>query len=196
MLPASILLAAAVIYRVVLGVSGPDHSWLPNFAPVAAIALCGPCLFPRRHALVLPVAILLVSDLVLNRHHGVALVTGEMLARYGVLLGIAAAGLRLARDPRLATLLPAGLVGSVAFFLVTNTASWLGSPGYPGTLAGWCQALTVGLPGYPPTWVFLRNSLAGDAFFTVLFVACLVLSRQRTARAVPAAGAAGTGDAC
>ncbi len=49
------------------------------------------------------------------------------------------------------------------------------SPGYPATLAGWWQANTVGLPDYVPTWVFLRNGMAGDLFFVLLLL--LVLDR-------------------
>ena len=56
------------------------------------------------------------------------------------------------------------------FFVVTNTGSWLGLTAYPQTFAGWVQALTVGLPGYPPTWTFFRNSLAGDLLFAAFFV--------------------------
>ncbi len=37
-------------------------------------------------------------------------------------------------------------------------------------VAGFIQALTVGLPGYAPTWVFFRNSLVSDLAFTAVFV--------------------------
>jgi len=30
--------------------------------------------------------------------------------------------------------------------------------------------LTLGLPGYPPTWTFLRNSVVSDMIFTLIFV--------------------------
>jgi hypothetical protein len=33
------------------------------------------------------------------------------------------------------------------------------------------QALTTGLPGYPPTWTFFRNSLIGDLLFAAFFIA-------------------------
>jgi hypothetical protein len=43
------------------------------------------------------------------------------------------------------------------------------------------QAQTIGLPVYngaTPAWMFLRNSLLGDLFFTGLFVACMNLGRK------------------
>ncbi|MEO6786006.1 MAG: DUF6580 family putative transport protein, partial [Chthoniobacteraceae bacterium] len=51
-------------------------------------------------------------------------------------------------------------------------------PGYAKTAAGWLQSLTVGLPGYPPTWIFYRNTLAGDMLFAVLFLMCMHWTRK------------------
>jgi hypothetical protein len=62
------------------------------------------------------------------------------------------------------------LLSSVAFYLITNTGSWLGLAAYPQNFAGWIQSLTTGLPGYPPTWTFFRNSLVSDLLFAALFV--------------------------
>lgn len=170
------LFIAVVLYRIIAGYYGAENSWLLNFSPLAALALCGPFVFPRRVALILPLAILLVSDLVLNAHFGAALITAEMLARYGALALVALLGLRLRECRRVGTFVLASLAGSTGFYLITNTVSWLTAPGYAKTVAGWCQALTVGLPGYLPTWTFFRNSLVSDVFFTLAFIGCLALS--------------------
>jgi hypothetical protein len=61
------------------------------------------------------------------------------------------------------------------FYFASNTLAWAHDPDYAKSLAGWWQANTVGLPGYPPTWTFLRNALAGDMVFVVLL--WLVLDR-------------------
>jgi len=175
------LFIAVVLYRILAGYYGAENSWLLNFSPLAAIALCGPLVFPRRVALILPLAVLLVSDLVLNAHFGAALITGEMLARYGALALVALLGLRLRENRRVGTFLLASMAGSTGFFLITNTVSWLTAPGYAKTVAGWCQALTVGLPGYLPTWMFFRNSLVSDLCFTLAFIGCLVLASQTSA---------------
>jgi hypothetical protein len=66
------------------------------------------------------------------------------------------------------------LMCSLLFYLAANTFAWIQSAGYPPpmaypqTMAGWWQAQTVGLPGYPPSWTFLRNALIGDAIWCVL----------------------------
>jgi hypothetical protein len=69
-----------------------------------------------------------------------------------------------------------GLLGAVLFYLTTNTASWLYNPDYSKTLAGWIQALTGGIPGYPPTWTFFRNTLMSGGLFTGLFAGALKLT--------------------
>jgi Family of unknown function (DUF6580) len=69
--------------------------------------------------------------------------------------------------------------------LITNTFSWLSDSGYVKNLAGLIQALTVGLPQYSatPTWMFFRNSLLSDLFFTLLFVACMNFGRKTSRHA-------------
>jgi hypothetical protein len=170
------LFIAVVLYRILAGYYGAENSWLLNFSPLAAIALCGPLVFPRRVALILPLAILLASDIALNAHFGAVLVTGEMLARYVALALVALVGLRLRKCRKLGVFLSASVAGSTGFYLITNTVSWLTAPGYDKTVAGWFQALTVGLPGYLPTWMFFRNSLVSDVCFTLAFIGCLALS--------------------
>lgn len=63
------------------------------------------------------------------------------------------------------------------FYLVTNTFAWLTMPAYAKTLAGWIQALTVGLPGFPQTWEFFRNTLSSGGLFTGLFVGAMKLAQ-------------------
>jgi Family of unknown function (DUF6580) len=80
----------------------------------------------------------------------------------------------------LKTLLPASIVASTMFYVVTNTFSWLSDPGYAKNFAGLIQSLTVGLPQYSatPTWMFFRNSLVSDLIFTGLFVVCMNAGRS------------------
>lgn len=153
---------------------------LPNFAPLMAIAICGALFLPGWLALAAPFGALVLSDIALNLHYGVPLVSTGELIRYacygvGIACGLAA---RRARTPALPTL---GLVAgnSLLFYLVTNTASWLGNTAYPQTLAGLVQSLTVGLPGFPPTWTFFRNSLVSDLLFVGVFLAAASLVTRR-----------------
>ena len=167
--------------------------WLPGFTPIAALAVGGGFLLPRRFALALPLGTLLASDLALASIYGQAMGPVMTVSRYGALIVLALLGaaLRTRRFGR-GAMVAGSLVGSVLFYVVTNTGSWLGATEYPQTLAGWVQALTIGTPGFPPSWVFFRNSLVSDALVSMLLAATAVASGkvprgQHTNGAQPAA---------
>lgn len=194
MIAAAVLMLIAVVYRVVLGIAGSAHlDWWHNFSPLAAIALCGAVYFPRRVAIAAPLLALLVSDIILNAHYGVSLLTLEILPRYVALGLIAGFGWLLRDNPRPIFVLGSSLAASVLFFILTNTGAWLAEPSqglqplsYERTVAGWTQALTTGQPGYPSTLFFFRNTLLSDLLFTGLFLACIVLRRNQTGIPQPA----------
>ena len=182
MIPALILILSAVVYRIAAGllIHSGQAEWLSNFAPLAAIALCGAAYFPTKFKFTVPLGALFVSDLFLNYVYGAPLIQGHMLSRYLALVLVGLIGLALQNRASLKTLLPASLLGSTIFYLITNTFSWLSDPGYVKNFGGLIQALTVGLPQYSatPTWMFFRNSLLSDLFFTLLFVVCMNFGRK------------------
>jgi hypothetical protein len=190
MVPAYLLVILAVVYRLATGLmiqSGAN--WLSNFAPLAALALCGGACFPMRLKFVLPLGALFVSDLILNSYYGAPLFSGLIVCRYLTLVAIGMLGLALQNRASLKTLLPASIVSSVFFYGVTCTFAWLSDPGYVKSLAGLVQSLTVGLPQYSatPSWMFFRNSLLSDLTFTFIFGICLQFSRNAaTLRSKPA----------
>lgn len=187
MIAGLVLFATAVLYRllpVLLGMKLQQPEWLPNFSPMAALCLCGAAFLPRRLALAVPLVALLGTDLVLNAHYGFPLFTLEFLGTIVAFAAVAALGWQLRKNPRASVIFPAVLGGSLFFYIATNTASWLYEPGYAKSAAGWLQALTTGLPGYSPTWIFYRNTLAGDLLFTALFLACMHWSRRPAIAAV------------
>ncbi|MEP6671210.1 MAG: DUF6580 family putative transport protein [Chthoniobacter sp.] len=175
MFAALFLLVIVVAYRILSGFLGSDdYTWLHNFAPVAAVALCGAVYLPRRIAVVLPIAMLFISDVVLNLfHYHQPLFTFDILPRYVALALISLLGFALRGRSSIPRLLGASLIGSVLFFVITNTGSWIYQPLYPRTGAGWLQAMTSGLPGYPSTWWFYRYTLISDLFYTLLFAVCM-----------------------
>ena len=181
MIPALILILSAVAYRIAAALLIHSGStWLSNFAPLAAIALCGAAYFPARLKFSVPLGALFISDLFLNYYYGATLIDAHIFGRYLALILVGCLGLLLQNRASLKTLLPASVLGSTIFYLITNTFSWLSDPGYAKTFAGLIQALTVGLPQYSatPTWMFFRNTLLSDLFFTLLFVVCMNLGRK------------------
>jgi hypothetical protein len=140
----------------------------PNFTPIAAIALFGGTFLKRKDlAFLVPVAAMLLSDLIIGFH-------STMLPVYLSFIAIVAFGLILQRRLTVVNTLTASLAASVLFYLVTNFASWSsGIMPYPMNVAGLMQSYIAGLP-------FLFNGVLGDLFYTsVLFGAVyLVTSRQ------------------
>ena len=201
-LPALALLCLAVAYRIGLAWMTTHGNalpaWLPGFCPLAALALGSGWFLPRRLALGAPLAVLLLSDLALTALYGWQPLGGstweeallEMATRYGVLFMLAAWALRLRRGRQQSSaqnavvLLGATVAGSLGFYLITNTVSWLTLAGYAHTLTGWWQALSTGLPGYPPSWIFFRNALVSDVLYSILLLAAFRLARPAQAAAV------------
>jgi len=181
MIPALLLVLSVVVYRVTTGLlihSGAD--WLSNFVPLAAIALCGAAYFPKRYKFSVPLLTLFISDVIINLRYGAPLLDPQILVRYAALALVGCLGFLLQRRASLKTLLPASIVASTIFYVITNTFSWLSDPGYAKNFAGLIQSLTIGLSQYSatPTWMFFRNSLLSDLVFTGLFVVCMNVGRS------------------
>ncbi|MEY2512234.1 MAG: hypothetical protein QOE26_2997 [Verrucomicrobiota bacterium] len=176
MIPAFLLIVVVVAYRIVTGLAiTSGTTWLSNFAPMAAIALCGAAYFPARYKFTVPLIALFISDVVLNMHYGFSLFSPFVASHYLGFALVGGLGLLLQNRASLKTLLPASLAASFIFYVVTNIVSWAFDPGYVKNFGGLLQALTVGVPAYSatPTWMFFRNSLLSDLLFTGLFVLCM-----------------------
>ena len=187
MIPALILILSAVAYRIAAGllIHSGTALWLSNFAPMAAIALCGAAYFPAKFKFSIPLGALFISDLILNSIYGAPLLQAQMFGHYLALALVGLLGLAIQNRASLKTLLPASILGSTIFYLIVNTFSWFSDPGYAKDFSGFIQAQTIGLPvfnGATPSWMFLRNTMLSDLFFTFLFVGCMNLGRQ-TSRA-------------
>lgn len=121
----------------------------PNFSPIAGMALFGGAVFVRREiGMILPLAALFLSDCVLGFHD-------QMIAVYISILLISMMGFELRQNRTIGRVLSASIFASVFFFVVTNTAVWLTSPGYAKTFGGLATCWSAGLP-------FFQHTLAGD----------------------------------
>jgi hypothetical protein len=188
MLLTLILLFTGIFFRLIRVDLAPGT--LPNFSPLMAAALCGAVFIPGWLGLLVPIVALLVSDALLNVHYEVPVVSTQLLWTLpGYLIAVGLGWMIRERRGGISTILGGTLVASALFYLITNTGSWLGLAAYPQNFTGWIQSLTSGLPGYPPTWVFFRNSLVSDLLFAAFFVAVervIVPVRMESARSTPA----------
>ncbi len=151
------MIAAAVASRLV------PHPW--NLTSVAAVALfSGATLNDRRLAFIVPLAALLLSDMVLGFYKGVATVylAFALIVALGMLL-------RGRRKPLLIT--GATLTGSLLFFALTNLGVWAFGDLYPRTGAGLSACFVAAIP-------FFRGTLEGDALYSlVLFGGFALMER-------------------
>jgi len=193
---ALILIMGCVILRL-LNNQFPEI--IPNISPLMALAYVGAMYLPRRWGWLVGPATLILTDLVFLKINYLTDGSGSMFSWWTIisLFVYAAAGLLgilIARHKSLTKIIGGSMGCSLAFYVASNTFSWCHdvavkmTPGYPATFAGWWQANTVGLPGYEPAWLFLRNGMAGDLFF--VFVLLLVLDRgflfgQATVQSAP-----------
>lgn len=158
----TLLVAAGVSLRISL-------QDIPNFAPVAAMALfAGYCFRSWLVAIALPLAVMSLSDIVIGGHDWrmMAVVYGMLAApvalRPWLRRSFRTDGRRISRTlGSLAALVACSLASSIGFFLVTNFASWLWFPLYDHTAAGLGQCYVQAIP-------FFRSTLAGDFFFAVV----------------------------
>jgi hypothetical protein len=169
------------IFRVLHATVLPE--W-PNFSPMAAVAFCGGFLLPGWMAWGVPLGALFISDLLLAAFLGYpAFGLGQTAAWLSLALIVAIGRGLAARSIHSLTGIFSGLfAGGVLFYFITNAVCWLTMPAYPRGLDGLWMSLTTGLPGYPPSWLFFRNSLISDFLFgsTLLALWALAQSHQQS----------------
>lgn len=157
----TLLALAVLVFAAALRIA--PHPW--NFTPVGAMALfSGAVLRGRRLAFFFPLLALFVGDIFIGFHNLMFVVYASFLL--SVAIGL---WLRDHRTPARITL--ATLLGAMQFFLVTNFAVWQFLGSFPHTASGLLSCYAAGVPLF---W----NTLAGDAFYAVLFFGGFTLAER------------------
>ena len=170
-----------------------------NFSAFYALAFCAGAFFPGATKWWMPLGTLLLTDIALNLYYyfslGINAFQPFQLLNYAAFAGIIWFGTKFSPQSSFRWLLGGGILGAIAFYLVTNTAAWLfnpfGNPEYTKDLAGWLIALTKGTSGHPTTLEFFRNTLLSGG----LFSGCRCghqCARRRTAHRTGSARSGGT----
>ncbi|MGC1272338.1 MAG: DUF6580 family putative transport protein [Planctomycetaceae bacterium] len=154
-----------------------------NFSPIFAMAIFGGAVFSSRLAILLPIALLFVSDV------AIALLMGSDWGSYrnqpftyATFAVLALCGVPLRQQRNVVPIATAGFGGAVVFFLISNFGVWFVGGGYshPATPAGLLRCYFDGLP-------FFGLTLVSLAMFLPVLFSPLVLartSRQADAQAV------------
>jgi hypothetical protein len=164
-----------------------------DFSAAYALAFCAGIYFRGSMAWWLPLGVMIVTDTGLNIYYHSKYHTpvfhAELLLNYAIYAGLIALGKWLGKGAAFWKLLLGGIFGAALFYVLTNTLSWLMDPGYAKTIAGWIQALFTGLPGYPPSWEFFRNTLLSGGLFMALFVGAAKATEESPAEKTAGAAA-------
>jgi len=129
-----------------------------NFAPIGAIALFGALYLPKKWALILPIMAMFVSDIFIGFYSWQI-----MLCVYTSFALMGLIGLWVRKNKQFSTVLGGTLLGSILFFLITNTAVWAFGTMYTHNIPGLMQSYLMAIP-------FFKNSLLGDLFYVGLMV--------------------------
>jgi hypothetical protein len=156
-----------------------------NFSAAYALMFCAGVYVRDRLAWWLPLAIMAITDLLLNFYYeskGFDAFQWYQLLNYVAYAAIFWLGRRFKPRSSFLALVSGGLLAALIFYVVTNTAAWFfnpfRNPEYQRTFTGWLWALTKGTGGWPETWTFLRNTLFSSGLFTALFVGAMKYSEH------------------
>jgi hypothetical protein len=131
---------------------------LANFTAIGAIALFAGYFFrPRLAAFLVPLAVMIVSNLCLKHYNNFP----QMGIVYVALLLPVAFGLFLRRNLKAWRVAVGAVATSITFFIITNFAEWAFYDLYPHTAAGLVNGYIAAIP-------FFRNTLLSDLVFSGL----------------------------
>jgi hypothetical protein len=184
--PLLLVVLALALRWVKLGV--PGMTLLPNFGPWMALAFTGTLVFPRTLPWFVWPVLLAGVDFAAQ---GMGMWTWadgrwEVFLAYGCYGAAAWVASRFRGRLGIFQSLLGVLGCAVVFYLVSNTLCWWVKPYYAKDFAGWVQALVQGTPGFPPTWMFFRNSLLSDLGFSLLLLLAFnAEAKVRSAAVIP-----------
>src|SRR5689334_163925 len=159
MVTAAVLVALAVACRLL---TPTLHIW--NFVPVGAVALYAGSRLPRRWAWTVPLAAMILSDIVIDYGQHRPVFELSRWTIYGTFAATTWLGV-IARGPKMrAWMLPGlSLFASSGFFVTSNLATWAEGQLYPLTVGGLVQCYYMAIP-------FFGQTIAADLLGTcVLF---------------------------
>lgn len=156
------LTIATILIFLAVGLRLLPHA--ANFAPVAAIAIFGGAILPRRLAVWVPLFAMMISDLFIGFY-------STMPITWGCYVLIALASSHWLRKPNFLRGASLTLSSSLFFFFVTNFAVWIWGNMYVHSWNGLSQCYTLALP-------FFRNTALSDIIYTASLFSLFMLATR------------------
>ncbi len=159
------LIAFGVLFRVL--------HLIPNFSPIAAIALfAGARISNKKLAVVIPLVAMLLGDLLLSKITGYPFLHDTLVFVYASFILIAFLGFTLKNSNSPVRIFGMAVSSSLLFFILTNFGVWLAGNLYPQTLEGLLTCYIKAIPYYQ--WTFISDVI----FTAVLFSLYSILVRK------------------
>ncbi|PIU41562.1 MAG: hypothetical protein COS99_04775 [Candidatus Omnitrophica bacterium CG07_land_8_20_14_0_80_42_15] len=133
-----------------------------NVTPIAAIALFSGVYLNKKYAPWVPLAIMILSDLVIGLHNVIAYTWGSFIL-------VALIGMWLKNNRTVLNIGIAAILSSFLFFVITNFGVWL--TWYPRSITGLINCYTLAIP-------FYRSTLLGGIMYTAAFFGLYELSAR------------------
>lgn len=143
------------ILLVIIGIFSRLIVHTPQFTATLAIALFSGMYLDRRLAIIVPVGMMLITDLILGFHD-------TMLFTYGSMLLISCGGVWLKKRKSYINVFSASIVAAIVFFIITNFGAFLSL--YPRTLAGLYECYILAIP-------FFRSTLLSTIAYSLVLYA-------------------------
>ena len=140
------------IFLVLLGVLFRIIPHAPNFTPMLTIALMSGLYMKNKFSILLPISIMLLSDIFIGSH-----ITAIWV--YFSLMMIFIIGYLIKNS--LSNIFLYSILSSVLFFIISNFGVWF-SGGYSYSLEGLIICYTMAIP-------FFKNTLISTVLFSMLF---------------------------
>ncbi|MCE3279550.1 MAG: hypothetical protein K0S44_1741 [Bacteroidetes bacterium] len=145
---------------------------IPNFTPIAAMALFGAVYFENKiAAVIIPLVTMVLSDIALE------LLTGwgfhnTIVYVYVSFILASLIGFWIRNNTTIQTIVIGSITSSILFFIITNFGVWAAS-GFPAGIAGLNTTYVMGVP-------FFSATLLGDLFYNAILFGTFYLAQRRT----------------
>ncbi len=133
---------------VILGIFSRVMVHTPQFTALLAISMFAGLYLSRRTALIVPLAVMMITDLILGFHD-------TMVYTWGSILLISMMGVWLRNHKSLLNVFAGSLVSALVFFVITNFGAWLSL--YPRTWAGFAECYTMAIPFFRSTVLYTMS---------------------------------------
>jgi len=151
---------------------------IPNFTPIAAMALFGGVYFSdKRMAFVIPLLAMFLSDAAMELISGQGFHNTMIYVYIGFVL-TSIIGLQVKKNTSVLSVTAGSVISSILFFIITNFGVWAQS-GFQMGAAGLGTTYVMGIPFFAPT-------LAGDLFYNALLFGAFYLVQLKLPKLVKA----------